>query len=43
MNLVQRLVVSHLYGEPEGSIWGRPAPGVTVKAWSPPIPGLKAK
>src|SRR5262245_55759424 len=43
MNLVQRLVVSHLYGEPEGSIWGRPAPGITAKAWAPPIRGLKAK
>ena len=43
MNLVQRLVVSHLYGAMEGSIWGRPAPGVTPKAWAPPIRGLKAK
>ena len=43
MNLVQRLVVSHLYEQKEGSVWGRPAPGVSVKDWVPPIPGLTAK
>ena len=43
MNLVQRLVVSHLRGEMYGEVWGRPAPDLKETPWSPPIPGLPAK
>ena len=41
MNLVQRLVVSHLKGTAEGDIWGRRPPGIAEDAWDPPIPGLR--
>jgi len=43
MNLVQRLVVSHLKGEIYGDVWGRPAPDLDVHAtpWDPPISGLR--
>jgi pimeloyl-ACP methyl ester carboxylesterase len=40
MNLVQRLVVSHLKGEKYGEIWGRPAPDLGSKRWDPPIADL---
>jgi len=40
MNLVQRLIVSHLSGHRQGDIKGRPAPGVSRQQWDPPIPGL---
>ena len=41
MNLVQRLVVSHLLDEPYGKIWGRPPPDLPAGAdWDPPIAGL---
>lgn len=44
MNLVQRLVVSHLKGEIYGDVWGRPAPDLaTDAAWDPPIEGLPKK
>ncbi|MGN6717102.1 MAG: esterase/lipase family protein [Candidatus Binatia bacterium] len=42
MNLVQRLVVSHLKGEQYGEIWGRPAPDIGSKKWDPPIADLRA-
>ena len=41
MNLVQRLVVSHLKGEQYGEIWGRPAPDIGSKKWDPPIADLR--
>lgn len=42
MNLVQRLVVSHLRGEIYGEVWGRPAPDLNISTtpWNPPIAGL---
>lgn len=41
MNLVQRLVVSHLAGRRFGDVWGRPAPDLEPgKGWDPPIKGL---
>jgi len=40
MNLVQRLVVSHLKGEKYGEVWGRPAPDIGSKKWDPPIADL---
>lgn len=44
MNLVQRLVVSHLKGKPYGDVWGRPPPDLPAgTAWDPPIAGLRAK
>ena len=44
MNLVQRLVVSHLKGSIYGNVWGRQAPDVPAGvAWDPPIPGLPSK
>ena len=44
MNLVQRLVVSHLKGEKYGQIWGRPPPDLDGGVpWDPPIAGLEAK
>lgn len=45
MNLVQRLVVSHLRGEIYGEVWGRPAPDLNVAEtpWDPPIAGLEPK
>lgn len=30
MNLVQRLVVKHLWNDSGGKVWGRPLPGVTT-------------
>ena len=44
MNLVQRLVISHLKGEIYGDVWGRPAPDLNLaqKPWNPPISGLRA-
>jgi hypothetical protein len=44
MNLVQRLVVSHLKGEIYGDVWGRPAPDLDLAQhpWDPPISGLRA-
>lgn len=43
MNLVQRLVVSHLRGAIYGDVWGRPAPDLNTTAtpWDPPIAGLR--
>ena len=41
MNLVQRLVVSHLKGEKYGEIWGRPPPDFGSKKWDPPIADLR--
>lgn len=40
MNLVQRLVVSHLKAEKYGEVWGRPAPDLGSKKWDPPIADL---
>lgn len=41
MNLVQRLVVTHLKGEIYGDVWGRPAPDLPdVNKWDPAISGL---
>jgi pimeloyl-ACP methyl ester carboxylesterase len=43
MNLVQRLVTSHLKGSPFGKVWGRAAPDLPEgAAWSPPIRNLRA-
>jgi pimeloyl-ACP methyl ester carboxylesterase len=48
MNMLHRMIVAHFNVEPKrrtdkyGNIWGRPAPGVTRKAWSPAIQGLPA-
>lgn len=36
MNLVQRIVVSHLQGKQEGKSGGAPMPGVVATAWLPP-------
>ncbi len=42
MNLVQRLVTSHLKDQIYGDVWGRPAPDLPAGvAWDPPIAGLK--
>lgn len=44
MNLVQRLVVSHLRDRASGDIWGRPAPDLDPGIpWDPPIAGLAKK
>lgn len=40
VNLVQRLVVRHLYPKYRGPVWGRPVPGSDPDRWEPPIPGL---
>jgi hypothetical protein len=41
MDAVQRLVISHLRGAPQGRPFGLPAPGVSKRSWNPPVPGLK--
>ena len=38
MNLVQRLVVSHLLQKKQGDLGGRPGPDVATKDWDPPLP-----
>ena len=38
MNLVQRLVTTHLLGRKQGSLGGRPSPGISRENWDPPIP-----
>jgi hypothetical protein len=38
MNLVQRLVTSHLLGRKQGDLGGRPGPGISRDDWDPPIP-----
>ncbi len=44
MNLVQRLVVSHFKGRPEGDIWGHRPPDLPKgSAWDPPIADLKER
>jgi hypothetical protein len=44
MNLVQRLVVSHLKDQIYGDVWGRPAPDLDAGTpWDPPIQGLLRK
>jgi pimeloyl-ACP methyl ester carboxylesterase len=44
MNLVQRLIVSHLRDRASGEVWGRPAPDLAPgTAWDPPIAGLAKK
>jgi pimeloyl-ACP methyl ester carboxylesterase len=44
MNLVQRLVVSHLRDRIYGDVWGRPAPDLDAGTpWDPPIAGLAKK
>lgn len=44
MNLVQRLVVSHLKDYAYGDVWGRPAPDLDAGiSWDPPIAGLAKK
>lgn len=40
MNLVQRLVTSHLLGWRVGKMGGHPSPEIEPAAWDPPIPGL---
>lgn len=43
MNLVQRLVVSHFLGRPQGKVWGRKAPDIGNLSWDPPVTGLEDK
>jgi pimeloyl-ACP methyl ester carboxylesterase len=44
MNLVQKLVVSHLKGQIYGNAWGHPAPDLPAgDKWNPPIPNLTEK
>jgi pimeloyl-ACP methyl ester carboxylesterase len=44
MNLVQRLIVSHLKGRIYGEVWGRPAPDLDPETeWDPPIAGLSKR
>lgn len=44
MNLVQRLVVSHLRGAAYGDVWGRCAPDLPdPSGWDPPIAGLRRR
>lgn len=44
MNVVQRLVVSHLRDRAYGDVWGRPAPDLDPgTAWDPPIAELRKK
>jgi hypothetical protein len=38
MNLVQRLVTSHLLDKKQGNLGGRPGPGISMADWDPPIP-----
>jgi pimeloyl-ACP methyl ester carboxylesterase len=38
MNLVQRLVTSHLLDKKQGDLGGRPGPDISKDAWDPPIP-----
>jgi pimeloyl-ACP methyl ester carboxylesterase len=38
MNLVQRLVTSHLLDKKQGDLGGRPGPGISMANWDPPIP-----
>jgi len=38
MNLVQRLVTSHLLDKKQGDLGGRPGPGISMADWDPPIP-----
>lgn len=41
MNLVQRLVTSHIVGRMSGDVWGRRAPDLPSAAnWDPPLAGL---
>jgi pimeloyl-ACP methyl ester carboxylesterase len=39
MNMVHRLLVRHFTGrgDPRGTTWGRPAPGVSAGDWNPPL------
>jgi hypothetical protein len=44
INLVHRLVASHLLGRRTGEIWGRRSPEVPAgTSWLPPIAGLIEK
>ena len=49
MNMLHRLIATHFkrktkdQSDKYGNIWGRPAPGVTEKAWDPALPNLQAK
>jgi pimeloyl-ACP methyl ester carboxylesterase len=38
MNLVQRLVTTHLLGRKQGNLGGSPGPGISKDNWDPPIP-----
>jgi pimeloyl-ACP methyl ester carboxylesterase len=38
MNLVQRLVTSHFLNKKQGTLGGRPGPGISMAEWDPPIP-----
>lgn len=40
MNLVQRLVTSHLLGRPQGKLGGHPSPEIEPADWDPPVAGL---
>lgn len=43
-NVIHRLIVKHFKGErADGSVWGRPAPGVARGDWKPPLRNLRAK
>jgi hypothetical protein len=43
MNLVQRLVVSHLLGTKKGKLEGYPSPEIDPAKWDPPIKGIEPK
>ena len=44
MNLIHRLIVSHLTGKSRPGTWGRAAPDLPAdKKWAPPITGLQQK
>jgi pimeloyl-ACP methyl ester carboxylesterase len=40
MDMLQRMIARHFTGSPDrlGNTWGRPAPGVAVAQWQPPMP-----
>jgi hypothetical protein len=40
LNLAHRLIVSHFRDSRTKGVWGRPAPGVRIEDWDPPIAGL---
>lgn len=43
MNLVQRLVISHLLGRQQGKLEGYPSPEIDPTTWDPPVAGIVRK